>query len=161
MKRREFITVLGCTAAAWPLAARAQQRAMPLIGFLISATREGGYERTVANVLLGLAEAGFVEGRNFTIEYRYANEQYDQLPALAAELVARRVAAIFATGGVISPIAAKAATTIIPVVFAMGSDPVKYGLVSSLARPGGNITGMTFYNSALAPKRLELLREML
>ncbi len=159
MRRRDFVTLLG-GAAAWPLAARAQQPGKPVIGFLVSATREG-YARPVLEVQAGLNDDGFVEGRNLAIEYRYADEQYDRLPVLAADLVRRQVAAIFSTGGVISPLTAKAATTTIPVVFAMGSDPVKYGLVASLSRPGGNITGVTFYNSALAPKRLQLLREML
>jgi putative ABC transport system substrate-binding protein len=164
MRRREFITFLGSAAVtpslAWPLAARAQQPAVPVVGFLISATKEG-YAKVVGEVHVGLREAGFVENRNLSAEYRFADEQYDRLPALAADLVRRQVAAIFSTGSVISPIAAKAATTTIPVVFAMGSDPVQYGLVASLARPGGNLTGVTFGNSALAPKRLELLREML
>jgi putative ABC transport system substrate-binding protein len=159
IKRREFILALG-GAAAWPLAARAQQPAMPVVGFLVSATRQG-YARVVDEIQRGLKDAGFVEGRNLEIEYRYADEQYDRLPALAADLVRRNVAAIISTGSVISPLAAKAATVTIPVVFAMGSDPVKFGLVANLSRPGGNLTGVTFHNSLLAPKRLQLLREML
>jgi putative tryptophan/tyrosine transport system substrate-binding protein len=152
-KRRDFITLLG-GAAAWPLAARAQQP-MPVVGFLISARQQ------VDEVQVALKDAGFVEGRNLAIEYRNADEQYNRLPALAADLVRRKVAVIFSTGSVISPLAAKAATTTIPIVFAMGSDPVKFGLVASLSRPGGNLTGVTYHNSLLAPKRLQLLREML
>jgi putative tryptophan/tyrosine transport system substrate-binding protein len=152
-KRRDFITLLG-GAAAWPVAARAQQP-MPVVGFLISARQQ------VDEVQVALKDAGFVEGRNLAIEYRNADEQYNRLPALAADLVRRKVAVIFSTGSVISPLAAKAATTTIPIVFAMGSDPVKFGLVASLSRPGGNLTGVTYHNSLLAPKRLQLLREML
>jgi putative ABC transport system substrate-binding protein len=150
MKRREFITLLGSTAA-WPLAARAQQPTMPAVGFLISATREG-YAQSIEQVFKGLHDAGLFENRNVTIDYRYADEQYDRLPVLAAELVQRKVSVIFSTGSVNSALAAKAATSTIP---------VKYGLVASLNRPGGNVTGVTFYNSALGPKRLELVREML
>jgi ABC-type uncharacterized transport system substrate-binding protein len=148
--------LLGGSAAAtwWPLAARAQQP-MPVVGFLISARQQ------VDEVQVALKDAGFVEGRNLAIEYRNADEQYNRLPALAADLVRRKVAVIFSTGSVISPLAAKAATTTIPIVFAMGSDPVKFGLVASLSRPGGNLTGVTYHNSLLAPKRLQLLREML
>jgi putative tryptophan/tyrosine transport system substrate-binding protein len=153
VNRREFIALLG-GAAAWPLAARAQQ-SMPVVGFLISARQQ------VDEVQVALKDAGFVEGRNLAIEYRNADEQYNRLPALAADLVRRKVAVIFSTGSVISPLAAKAATTTIPIVFAMGSDPVKFGLVASLSRPGGNLTGVTYHNSLLAPKRLQLLREML
>jgi putative ABC transport system substrate-binding protein len=153
LKRREFIRLLG-GAAAWPLAARAQQP-MPAVGFLMSARQQ------VDEVQVALKDAGFVEGRNLAIEYRYADEEYDRLPALAADLVRRKVAVIFSTGSVISPLAAKAATTTIPIVFAMGSDPVKFGLVASLSRPGGNLTGVTYHNSLLAPKRLQFVREML
>jgi putative tryptophan/tyrosine transport system substrate-binding protein len=152
--RREFLATLLGGAAAWPLAARAQQP-MPVVGFLISARQQ------VDEVQVALKDSGFVEGRNLTIEYRNADEQYNRLPALAADLVRRKVAVIFSTGSVISPLAAKAATTTIPIVFAMGSDPVKFGLVASLSRPGGNLTGVTYHNSLLAPKRLQLLREML
>ena len=154
IRRREFIFTLGGAAAAWPLAGRAQQP-MPVVGFLISARQQ------VDEVQVALKDAGFVEGRNLAIEYRNADEQYNRLPALAADLVRRKVAVIFSTGSVISPLAAKAATTTIPIVFAMGSDPVKFGLVASLSRPGGNLTGVTYHNSLLAPKRLQLLREML
>jgi putative ABC transport system substrate-binding protein len=161
MQRRSFITLLGGAAAAWPLVARAQQSGrLPTIGFLVTASAQG-YADQVAAVRQGIADVGYVEGRNLAIESRFANDQYDRLPELAADLVQRRVAVIFATGSVISPLAAKDATTTIPIVFAIGSDPVKYGLVASLGRPGGNVTGMSFYNSELGPKRLELLREIL
>jgi putative ABC transport system substrate-binding protein len=160
MQRRSFLTLLGGAAAGWPLAARAQQPAMPVAGFLVSATREG-YAGVIDQVRLGLGDEGFVEGRNLVIEYRYANEQYDRLPDLAADLVRRRVAVLFATGSVVAAIAAKDATKTIPIVFATGSDPVQYGLVEALNRPGGNVTGVSFYNSELGPKRLEVLREML
>jgi putative tryptophan/tyrosine transport system substrate-binding protein len=159
MRRREFIAGLG-GAAAWPLAVRAQQPTVPVIGFLISATR-AGYARQVADVKAGLENAGFVEGQNLAIEYRFADEQYDRLPGLAADLVRRKVAAIFTTGSVVSAVSAKAATATIPIVVANGSDPVQYGLVASLNRPGGNVTGMTFYHSELGPKKLQLLRDLL
>jgi ABC-type uncharacterized transport system substrate-binding protein len=147
------------SAAAWPLAARAQQTAMPVIGFLASASADG-YAWVLPHLREGLAVTGFVEGRNLAIEYRWADYQFDRLPALAADLVRHPVAAIFATGGVVSAIAAKSSTATIPIVFAHGSDAVRYGLVSSLNRPGGNVTGVTFYNSALGPKRIGLLREI-
>jgi len=156
MRRREFITLLG-SAAAWPVAARAQQANMPVLGFLGSAS-ETRYEATRTAIGKGLNEAGFVEKRNLLIEYRWADFRYDRLPALAAELVARRVDVIFSTGSVVSALAAKAATTTIPIVFANGSDPVQYGLVASLNRPGGNITGISFINAQLVPKRLQLLK---
>jgi putative ABC transport system substrate-binding protein len=158
LHRREFITLLG-GAAAWPLAARAQQQPMPVMGFLASASAEG-YAYVLPWVREGLSLTGYVEGRNLAIEYRWADYQFDRLPELAANLVQRPVAVIFATGGVVSAIAAKSATTTIPIVFAQGSDPIRYGLVASLNRPGGNVTGVTFYNSALGPKRIGLLREV-
>ena len=156
MKRREFITLLG-GAAAWPIAARAQHANTPVLGFLGSAS-ETRYEATRTAIGRGLNEAGFVEKRNLLIEYRWADFRYDRLPALAAELVARRVDIIFSTGSVVSALAAKAATTTVPIVFANGSDPVQHGLVASLNRPGGNITGISFINAQLVPKRLQLLK---
>ena len=156
MRRREFITLPG-GAAAWPFVARAQQPAMPVVGFLNS----GGMPNanTLAALGRGLGEMGFVEGRNMAIEV-LGTEQYDQFPVLAAELVRRQVAVIYVRGTANSALAAKAATSSIPIVFANGSDPVKSGIVESLNRPGGNVTGVTFYNSGLVAKRLELLREI-
>jgi putative tryptophan/tyrosine transport system substrate-binding protein len=156
MRRRDFIKVIGGTVA-WPLAARAQQARTPVVGFLASAS-EARYTNTLTSFRKGLNEAGYVEKRNLLIEYRWADFQYDRLPALAAELVQRSVDAIFATGSVVSALAAKSATATIPIVFANGSDPVQYGLVASLNRPGGNVTGITFINSELGPKRIQLLR---
>jgi len=160
MKRREFISLLGGTAAA-VLAppARAQQPSRPTVGFLVSASA-AGYQAIMSPILKGLGEAGYADGKNLTVEYRWADYHYDRLPALAADLVSRQVAVIFCTGSVVSALAAKSATKTIPIVFANGSDPVKYGLVESLNRPGGNMTGVTFYNSGLGPKRIELLRQL-
>src|SRR6516165_10845334 len=156
MKRRTFIAGLG-SAAVWPVVARAQQLGRPIIGVL-SGTRPEGYSVQVAGLLRGLAETGYVEGRNVSVEWRWARDQYDQLPMLAADLVQRRVDVIVAIGSARAPFAAKAATATIPIIFALGSDPVELGLVDSLNRPGGNITGTTMLGRELLQKRLEILR---
>jgi putative ABC transport system substrate-binding protein len=158
MRRREFITVLG-SAAMWPLVARAQQPAMPVIGFMSGRSAEDS-PHVLAAFRQGLSDFGFVEWQNIAIEFRWAGGQYDRLPSLAAELVARRVAVLAALGGDASSAAAKQATSVIPIVFGMGGDPVQAGLVESFNRPGGNATGYTILTIDLEPKRIGLLREL-
>jgi putative tryptophan/tyrosine transport system substrate-binding protein len=159
MRRRNFITLLGGAAAAWPLAAKAQQPAMPVIGFLHTRSRET-FMHNVARFLKALSDAGYVEGRNIAVEYRFADGQYDRLPAMAAELVRLPVAVLVAGGGEPSALAAAAATSSIPIVFVVGSDPVKAGLVANYNRPGGNVTGMNILTDFLETKRLGLLHEL-
>jgi putative tryptophan/tyrosine transport system substrate-binding protein len=159
IRRREFIVTLASAAAGWPLATRAQQPTMPVIGFLSSASAEA-WKPFVSAYRSGLSQAGFVEGSNVAIEFRWAEGQYDRLPALAAELVRLPVTLIAASGGLPSVLAAKAATTTIPIVFTLGSDPVKFGIVASLNRPGSNITGVSLLAYLLDAKRVELLHEL-
>jgi putative ABC transport system substrate-binding protein len=159
IERRKLITLIGSAAAAWPFAARAQQPAMPVIGILGATTLEEN-RGWIAAIFRGLKEAGFVEGQNLAAEYRWAEGQYDRLPALAAELVARRIAVIVPVGGVPPTSAAKAATSAIPVVFNMGGDPVRLGLVASLNRPGGNLTGVSMLVVETEAKRFALLGEL-
>ena len=156
--RREFITLLG-GAAAWPLAARAQQTSMPVIGFMSARSPEDSVHLLEA-FRGGLKEGGFVEGENVAVQFRWARGDYSHLPALAADLVGRQVAVIVAAGGDPSGLAAKSATAIIPIVFGIGGDPVKAGLVSSFSRPGGNVTGVTLLTSLMEPKRLGVLRDL-
>ncbi len=159
IQRRQFITLLGGAASAWPLAARAQQTAMPVVGFLHSGSPgTTAYQSAAFNQ--GLNETGYVEGQNVAIEYRWADGHYDRLPALASDLVGRKVSVLAPAGGIPPALAAKAATTTIPIVFIMGSDPLKAAVVTSLNRPEGNVTGVSFLINSLGTKRVELLSQM-
>jgi putative tryptophan/tyrosine transport system substrate-binding protein len=158
--RREFITLVGGAAAAWPLTAQAQRPAMPVIGFL-SSRSPGESASVVASFRKGLSGTGFTDGQNLAIDFRWADGQYDRLPALARELVALQVDAIAATGDAVSALAAKSATTSIAIIFVIGGDPVRFGLVASINRPGGNISGVSLVSAGLGAKRLGLLHELI
>src|SRR5262249_12630271 len=157
--RRKFLGTLGGAAVMWPLAAQAEQPGLPVVGFLHGASADGAANQVTA-FRQGLNQPGYVEGRNVTIEYRWAEGHYDRLPALAADLVAHPLSVIATAGGITSALAAKEVTKAIPIVFLTGDDPVKFGLVASLNRPGGNLTGVSFLSPALETKRVELLREL-
>jgi putative ABC transport system substrate-binding protein len=163
MKRREFITLVGGATAAWPLAARAQHPAMPMVGILHSASPDprSAYWSAMAAFRRGVSDSGFLEGQNVSFEFRWAEDQFARLPTLAAELVRRHVSLIFAGGGDVAALAAKEATATIPIVFAMGADPVEQGIVTSLSRPGANVTGVTFLAVELRPKMLDVIRDLL
>jgi putative ABC transport system substrate-binding protein len=158
MRRREFITLLGGAAAAWPIAARAQQSTMPVIGFLSSYSSNAFAQYFLPGFHQGLSQAGYIEGQNVAVEYRWAGNEYERLMALAAELVRRRVRVITAGSASLAALAAKTVTTTIPIVFLMGGNPVELGVVASLNRPGGNLTGITTLNIEITPKRVEVLR---
>ena len=160
MRRREFIAFVGCTAAGWPLTALAEQPSMPVIGFLNSASPQP-FANYVSGFRIGLKQTGYIDGQNVTIEFRWAEGHYDRLPEMAAGLVRRKVAVLVSTGGPPSVMAAKAATATIPIVFTIGTDPIRLGVVTSLSRPGGNITGVNFFSAAMESKRLGLLRALL
>jgi putative tryptophan/tyrosine transport system substrate-binding protein len=159
MRRREFIRLVSSTVVVWPLIARAQPATMPMIGFLNSASPQP-FENYVAGFRAGLKETGYVDGQNVAIEFRWAEGHYDRLPGMAADLVRRKVAVLVATGGSPAVLAAKAATTIIPIAFTIGGDPVRLGIVTSLSRPGGNITGVDLFVNQMETKRLGLLRAL-
>jgi putative tryptophan/tyrosine transport system substrate-binding protein len=161
MNRRDLVTLLGSAAATWPLAAGAQQAPMPVAGFLHPASPAEPYTAIRARFLEGLQETGYVPGQNVMIEYRWAEGRYDRLPQLAADLVRRQVAVLLVGGGPAAILAARSATSTIPIVFVTGDDPLRHGVVSNLSRPGGNVTGVSFFTTAVVSKRVELLRDLL